>query len=100
MKKVIVITLSLLIFLLTTGVASAWYRYPYHHYYPHFGIFIGPPVIWTPPPVYYRGYYSPYSYYPPDSYGDQAWVPGHWEERWTPYGWEKVWIPGYWQYNY
>jgi hypothetical protein len=56
----------------------------------------------APPPVYYRGYYSPPSYYGPDYYYNdpyRVWVPGYWENRWTPYGWERIWIPGYWQYS-
>lgn len=97
MKKLIMISLILLIIFLISGSALAWYRYPHGR----FGIFISPPPIWRgPPAVIYRGYYPPPYYYSPDYYNPyRVWVPGHWEERWTPNGWERVWIPGYWPYG-
>jgi hypothetical protein len=98
MKNFLIISLALLIFLLTTGVASAWHKHPSHHYHYHFGIFLDPPVVRIGPPVYHREYYPPYIYYPPHYYGYRVWVPGHWEERWTSHGWETVWIQGNWEY--
>lgn len=100
MKKLIMISLILLVIFLNSGSALAWRG----HYHRHFGIIISPPPIWiAPPPIYFRGYYPPpYGYYGPNYYYDypyRVWVPGHWEERWTSYGWEKVWIPGYWRYG-
>jgi hypothetical protein len=97
MKKVLMICIVFLVILLTIGSASAWHRHPYSN----LRLFIGPPVVWVPPPVYYRGYYPPYDYVGPGyyEYGYRVWVPGYWEERWTPYGWERVWIPGYWEYR-
>jgi hypothetical protein len=94
------ILLILMVFLITTDIASA--RGRYHHGPSHrSGFYIGPPSIWVAPPVYYRPYYPSYRAYPPDyyGYGYRVWVPGYWEERWTPYGWEKVWVPGYWRYE-
>lgn len=101
MKKILVISLTLLVILLTTGVASAWHRHHFsHRHHSHFGVFIGSPFVLIGPPVYHRPYYPYYRAYPPEGYGYQVWVPGYWEERWTPHGWEKVWVPGYWRYRY
>jgi hypothetical protein len=98
MKKFIMVSLILLAIFLSSGSALAW-----HSGFGRFGIFIAPPPLWVaPPPVYYRGYYPPLSYYGPDYYYNgpyRSWVPGHWESQRTPYGWERVWIPGYWQYG-
>ena len=97
MKKTLIITMILLTLVLTTGVASAWHRHS------HFGLglFFAPPVVLPPPPVYFRSYYPPYGYYPPDyyDYDYRVWVPGHWEQRWTPYGWRRSWVRGYWEYR-
>jgi uncharacterized RDD family membrane protein YckC len=97
MKKILMITIALLTLALTAGVASAWPGHPHFG----FGLFIAPPAIWAPPPVYYRAYYPPYGYYGPDyyDYGYRVWVPGRWQERWTPYGWRRYWVPGYWEYR-
>jgi len=101
MKKISFTLLILITFLLTTTIASARDRYPYHHRHPsRSGIYIGPPGIWISPPVSYRSYYPPYPAYPSYEYGYRVWVPGYWEERWTPYGWESVWVPGHWRYEY
>lgn len=90
MKKLMILSLVLLIVFMITGPAWAW-----HHR--GFGVFIGPPVVLAPP-VYYGGYYAPYSYYGPGYYyGPRVWIPGHWEQRWTPYGWQRFWLPGYWR---
>jgi len=60
MKKTVFILLILITFLLTTTIASARDRYPYHHRHPsRSGIYIGPPGIWISPPVSYRSYYLP-----------------------------------------
>ena len=72
-----------------------------HHHHGHFRIWIGPPVFWAPPPVYYRPYYQPPygypGYYPPAYYPryyrEREWVPGHWE--WDSYWSRWLWIPGY-----
>ena len=99
----ILISLILLVFFLTAGIASAGHRRHFsHRHHSHFGIFISPPFISVGPPVYYRPYYPYYRAYPPEGYGYgyRVWAPGFWEERWTPYGWEKVWVPGYWRYEY
>jgi len=90
------IGMVLLIIFLAVGSASAWRGHPRGH--SHFGVFIGPPVIYfTPPPVYYRYYYPPYNYYDP---GYRVWVPGYWDYGETPEGWGRVWIPGHWEWRY
>ena len=98
MKKILLISLILLAILFSRGSALAWHR---HYYgYPHFRVFIAPPILLPPPPViYYRGYYPPPVYYEPYYDPYRVWVPGHWEERQTPHGWERVWVPGYWRYG-
>ena len=100
MKKLLMISLILLAIFLSSESALAWRGH--HRGHGRFGVFIAPPVLIAPPPIYYRGYYPPPGYYGPDYYYREPyrdWVPGHWEERWTPYGWERIWIPGYWQYG-
>ena len=108
MKKVLMVGVVLLILILTVGPASAWTRHGYRHGYPHHGhsrfeVFIGPPVIFVPPPPPVR-YYDYRSYPPDDSYdyyerGNRVWVPGYWEYRSGPYGRERVWIPGHWEWR-
>lgn len=101
MRKILLTLLILISFLIITDFASARDRrlYPHRHPY-HSGIYIRPPALLIPPPVYYRSYYPHYRAYPYYEYGYRVWVPGYWEERWTPYGWESVWVPGYWRYEY
>ena len=95
MKKILVLSVVLVVIFLVSGSALAWGR-PYYRGGFGFGISIGPPVIAAPP--YYGGYYAPNSYYGPGYYnGYRPWVAGHWERRWTPYGWQRYWVPGYWR---
>lgn len=70
MKKLIMISLILLVIFLTSGSALAQYRHQHNrHYHSHFGIFISPPPIWIgPPAIIYSEYYPPPYYYPPDYY--------------------------------
>ena len=67
MKKALLITTLLLVFFLTTGIASARVFF-------HLGVFppavIGPPVIVAPPPAYYP---YPDSYYGP-GYSGILWL--------------------------
>jgi hypothetical protein len=95
MKKVLISSIVLLTILLSIGPASAWQRHHSHH--SHFRMYIGPPVIWTPPPVYYRYSYPPYDYFYDRGY--RVWIPGYWDYRWTPYSWRRVWIPGRWEWR-
>ncbi|MFB3885322.1 MAG: hypothetical protein ACE144_08830 [Thermodesulfobacteriota bacterium] len=99
-KEIVIIVTVLLVILLVAGVsfASGWGHRGHFRGHGHsgFGIFIGPPLIWAPPPVYHRHYYPPPVYEGP-RYRDPAWVPGHWEERYGPDGREWVWVPGYWR---
>ena len=105
MKKSLIVIAILVAILAVTGMASAWGRHHGYRGHSGFGLFVGPPAIWSPP-GYYRSYYPPPAYYGPgyyggygyESYGSRAWVPGHWERKWGPYGWERGWIPGYWRY--
>jgi len=116
MKKFLLIGLMLMILAVTVEPASAWTRHGYGHgyghgyrhgYYPrgysNFGVFIGPPAIFVPPPPPVGFYYSPS--YPPDRYddyyeqGDRVWVPGYWGYREAPYGRRRVWIPGHWEWR-
>jgi len=92
MKKALLICIVLLITLLAVGQALAWRGHP--RVYSPFGIFIGPPVFFVPPPSVYPRYYYPPNYY--DS-GYRVWVPGHWDYRDTPYGWGRLWIRGHWE---
>jgi hypothetical protein len=94
MKKILLMASFLLVFFLTTSVASAHGSF-------HFGFFlppvvIGPPVISAPPPAYYP---DPYGYHSPGYYGYRAWVPGYWAAEWTGHGWVRVWHPGHWEYR-
>jgi hypothetical protein len=76
MKKILMISMVLLIILLAAGPTSAWRGHPWGH--SHFGVFFGPPVFYVSPPRVYPRYYSRY-YYPPGYYypGDRVWVPGY-----------------------
>ena len=94
MKKALLICIVLLITLLAVGQALAWRGHP--RVYSPFGIFIGPPVFFVPPPSVYPRYYYPPNYY--DS-GYRVWVPGHWDYRDTPYGWGRLWIRGHWEWR-
>ncbi len=98
MKKIIMISLILLVIFLSSGSAFA-HRIHFRGWIgPH--IFLPPPpIVFSPPGVYFRGYYPPPAYYEPYYEPHRVWVPGHWEERQTPYGWERVWVPGYWRYG-
>lgn len=127
MKKFLLIGLLLIVLVATLEPASAWtrhgsghgyrhgsahgyghgYRHGYGYYprgYSNFGVFIGPPAIFVPPPLPPLRYYY-YDSYPPDRYydyyeqGDRVWVPGYYEYRRTPYGWQRVWIPGHWEWR-
>jgi hypothetical protein len=93
MKKVLFITAVVLVFFLTTGIASARVFFRFGFFPP---AVIGPPVVVAPPPAYYP---YPDGYYGPGYYGYRAWVPGYWDNIWTSYGWEKVWHPGHWEYR-
>ncbi len=94
MKKILMISMVLLIILLAAGPASAWRGHFRGH--SHFGIFFGPPGFYVPPPpVYYPYYYPPNYYYP----GYRVWVPGYRGYRETPYGWGRAWIPGHWEWR-
>ena len=89
MKKIVLFSVLLLAFFLTTGMASARV---------HFGFrFYGPPVISVPPPAYPYPY--PYGYDGPGYYGHRVWEPGYWDTVWTHHGWERVWHPGHWEYR-
>jgi len=98
MKKILLLSTLLLVFCLTTGIASA-------RVFCGFGlplppVVIGPPVITAPPPAYYYPY--PYAYYGPDYYGYygyRVWVPGYWGSIWTNHGWGRAWHPGHWRYH-
>jgi hypothetical protein len=79
MKKGLWISAFLLVFLFTTGIASA--RVSFGFFLPP--VVIGPPVIAPPPPAYYAYPYGYYGYGP--AYG-RVWVPGYWERVWTAYG--------------
>jgi len=97
MKRLLIVGAILVTLLLTTGAAFAWGGHRGHSHF-GFGLFIAPPVVVAPPPVYHRSYYPPYDYgYYPRS--DRVWIPGYWGWRQTPYGWEREWIPGYWDWR-
>jgi hypothetical protein len=95
MKKIILMSAVLLVFFLTTGIASA------HRVFFGFGFFPSvivapPPAIVVPPPAYYP---YPYDYYSPGYYGYRVWVPGYWDTIWADRGWKRVWHPGHWEYR-
>jgi len=89
MKKIFLVGVFLLVFFLTSGIASA------HRVFFGFGFF--PPVIVSPPPaivVSPPAYYPyptyppyPYGYYRPGYYGYRVWMPGYWDTIWTDRGW-------------
>jgi hypothetical protein len=93
MKKTLLISALLLVFFLTSGIASA--RGFWGHRFFHPRAFVGPPVISAPVPAYP----SPYGFYSPGYYGYRVWIPGHWADVWTGYGWQRVWNPGHWKYR-
>ncbi len=106
MRRTFITGLVLVILVVTVVPAFAWYRHGHHprsHF--HFGLIIGPPIVFAPPPPVVRYYYyrpcPPPDYYEEYYYEerDRVWVPGHWEYRETPYGWRRVWIPGHWEWR-
>ena len=99
MRKAIFLNAFLIVFLLTTGIASAnGVNFGFGFYFPFPPIMIGPPVLVAPPPAYH----SPHEYYAPgysnDYYNQRVWVPGHWETQGTDRGWERVYVLGHWDY--
>jgi hypothetical protein len=104
MRKGILISIFLLAFFLTTGIASAHVHFGFV-FPPLFLGFGASPAIVAPPPAYYPypySYYSypyPYGYYGPGYYGYRVRVPGHWNYVRSYGGWARVWIPGHWTYR-
>ncbi len=95
MKRLLwVISPLLLVFLLTSGIASAGVAFRF--FLPP--VVIGPPAVAAPPPAHYSYPYGSYGY-GPGYYGNRVWVPGYWERVWTGYGWQRVWHPGHWAYR-
>jgi hypothetical protein len=98
MKKILLIsTFTLLLVLLTTGMASARVHFGFGLVLPP--VVIGPPVVTAPPPAYYP---YPYPYYGPGYYGYygyRTWVPGDWGSVRLYRGWGRVWHPGHWRYQ-
>jgi len=97
MKKILLLSTLLLVFFLTTGIASAWVSFGFGLPVPP--VVIGPPVVTAPPPAYYP---YPYPYYGPGYYGYygyRAWVPGYWGGGWTNHGWGRVWHRGHGAYR-
>ncbi len=91
MKKLTLISAFLLVFLLTTGIASARVSFGFN-----IPFYFGPPAY--PYPSY--GYYGPGYYGPAPGYsGYRVWVPGYWTREWTGYAWARVWRPGHWEYR-
>jgi len=73
MKRTVLISTLLLLFVLTAGTASARVILPPG--WPFLPPIITPPVIEAPPPAYYHGTYGYYSY-PYGYYGSRG--PGYW----------------------
>jgi hypothetical protein len=100
MKKILLLLGTLLlVFSLTTGIASAWVSFRFAVPLPP--LVIGPRVVTVPPPAYYP-YPYPYSYYGPGYYGYygyRVWAPGYWGGGWTNHGWGRVWHQGHWRYH-
>ncbi len=94
MRKPLWISVFMLAFLFTTGVASAWVSFRF--FLPP--VVIGPPVVAAPPPAYYPPPYGYYGYGPGYS-GYRVWVPGYWGTVWTNHGWTRVWYPDHWEYR-
>jgi len=98
MKKRLLIGTLIVVFALTTGIASA--RVYFSFGFPPFAIGFGGPAVVAPPPAYpypYGGYYSypsypyAYGYGYPGYYGYGAWAPGY-----RSYGrGGRTWVPGY-----
>jgi len=96
MRKILMISIVLLVIMVVTGSASAWVRvHPgyrwggVYHSYPRFGVAFGPRVVWAPPvywvpPIYYGTYYPPYVYYGPNYPGQMGWGPDQREEMKNP----------------
>ena len=76
MKRIVLISTLMLLFVLTAGTASAWVILPPG--WPFLPPIITPPVIEAPPQAYYPNTYGYYSY---------------------PYGYYGVRGPGYWGYG-
>jgi len=97
MKKILLVGILLLVFSVTTGIASARVFFGFGPSLPP--VVIGPPVVTVPPPAYYP---DPYAYYGPNYYGYygyRVWVPGYWGGGWTHHGWGRVWHRGHWRYR-
>ena len=84
MKRIVLISTLLLVFILTAGTASARIILPFG--WPFLPPIIAPPVI-APPPAYYPDSYDYYSY--PYPYGYYSY----------PYGYYGSRGPGYWGYG-
>ena len=93
MRKHTLIIAFLLVFSLTTGIASARVFFGFGIFPP---IVTGPSLIAAPPPAYYL---YPYGYYSPGYYGYRTWVPGYWNNIWTDHRWERVRHPEHWEYR-
>jgi len=65
MKKILLLSTLLLVFSLTSGIASARVHFGFGLPLPR--VVIGPPVVTAPPPTYYPNPYGYYSY--PGAYG-------------------------------
>lgn len=95
MKKILLFSTLLLVFFLTTGIASAWVSFRFGPLLPP--VVVGPPVVTVAPPAYYP---YPYAYYGPGYYGYRVWVPGYWGGGWTHHGWGRVWHRGHWAHRH
>ena len=84
MKRIVLIGILPLVFVLTVGTASAQIILPPG--WPFLPPIISSPVIEAPPPAYYPNPYGRYSYpypygyysYPYGYYGSRAWGSGYW----------------------
>ena len=100
MKRIVLIGTLLLVFVLTTGTASARIILPPG--WPFLPPIIAPPVIEAPPPAYDPNPYGYYTYpdtygyysYPYGYYGFRGWGPGYW--GYGGWGRARIWGPGYW----